>query len=631
MKYRLVICWLFGACGAVLASMSPVVPAPRAALATVLEGQYYSPEVLAAIEKKLTSATDFLTAATELAADKNNETRVIAAQLLAHTGRAEAAPVLWKLLRDPSEPVGMMAVYSLARLHGVASVPVDLTGLSDPRASVRRFAAEVLGVLGQPTAETALLHAVEDGDALVRMRAINSLARCGSIAAVPALIASLRDTNRNVRKSAAGVLGKIGDLRAVNPLVELIDDKDANVRVHAVGALSMLAETPRSDRAAIRAAIRAKLRDDDYVLLTAARELGVTDNDQIADSLMRSLLSDDNVRSGRAAEFIRHFNITAVLPSLLRNSRHPDDEIRFRIFELIDRLGDSACLPTLTAALNDKSQHVVLIAMKAITRMHKLVTTDLFADKLGDVNPHIRAAAVRFYGENGDRRHASKIAGLLFDDNRFVRSAAAETLGKFGDHSAIAPLIQLLTQQAPGGEPSKTLGGVNPTVVIGVGRDTLLDFITHEVVRHKQEAIRILGDMRATEAVNVIVASGLRSTCPELRSTSAYALGQIGDKRAVGPLVEILRDYYTVFVPEISSEGMIELGNSKISNSVRHDFERAIRFRATAVAALGKLGDPAAVPVLRQALRDTNADVRAAATDALVALGAPTGNVLASN
>ncbi len=629
MLYRLVLCLLLVTGGVVLASMSSAIPTSSIALAASLEGQYYSPDVIASVGQKLAGATDLLTVAMELASNKNNETRVIAAQLLAKSDNAVAAPALWKLLRDPSEPVGIMALCSLARLHSVVSIPMDITGLSDPRASVRQLTVEALGILGQPAAETALLCAVEDTDALVRMRAINSLARCGSTASVPALIAVLRDTNRNIRKSAANVLGKIGDVRAVNPLVDLLDDKDVNVRVHAVGALSMLAKNTQSDSAAIRAAIRASLHDD-YMLLAAARELGVADNDQFTNALVRALLSEDNQRSGHASGFIRYFNITTVLPELLRNSHHPDNDIRRRIFELIDCLGNETCLSVLTTALTDKNPYVVLLAMKTLTRLHKLISPELFADKLGDVNPHIRAAAARFYGESGDRRYAAKIAGLLFDDNRYVRSAAAATLGKFGDHSAVTPLIELLTQQAPNGEPSKTPDGINTAVVIGIGNDTLLDFIKKEMVRHKQEAVRILGDMRATEAVNVIIASGLHSSCPELRSTSAYALGQIGDRRAVAPLVEILHEYYTVILPQISSEGMVESDNSKISNDVRRDFGRAIRFRTTAIWALGKLADLSTKPVLSQAMCDTNADVRAAAAEALAALHEP-NSILAAN
>jgi HEAT repeat protein len=67
-------------------------------------------------------------------------------------------------------------------------------------------------------------------------------------------------------------------------------------------------------------------------------------------------------------------------------------------------------------------------------------------------------------------------------------------------------------------------------------------------------------------------------------------LGQIGDPRAVDPLVGCLKDW---------------------SWSVRR----------VAAEALGQLGDPRAVEPLKVAFEDGDANVRSAAADALAALG----------
>jgi HEAT repeat protein len=588
---------------------------PRLSLETVLNRRDYSAQTISVVKQKLAVATDLLAAVTELAVDCDNETRLLATELLGECGDTATAPVLWKLLGDHSEAVGTMAAYSLTRLQRRVPVSLNFDGLSDPRASVRRLAAETLGRLGHPSAEPALRRAAEDSDALVRLRAADALHQCGTPVSVPALLALLKDPNRSVRRSAATALGKIGDLRAVDPLVAALEDPDANVRVHAIGALAVLAETSRSDHAAIIAAIRAKLHDDDYVLLAAAREMGIGDNDRVADSLARAVLSDDSARSRRAAEFICRFNVTAALPLLARHSRHPNIEVRHRILDLIHRIGSADCVPALHTALNDSDPYIVLTAIATLTRLHKFAKTEWFEEKLSDPNPHIRAAVARFYGEKGDPRHATRISSLLFDDNHFVRSAAAETLGRFGDRTMIRPLMNVLTQQPPGGEPNVTPGGTNTTTMLGTGWDTLRDFIARELLHHKQEAIRILGDLHATEAVPLIIASGLRADYSGLRAAAAYALGQIGDRRAVEPLLETLRGFYTIAAPNAGTPTFAD--KPKFLLNARQEFEAVVRIRMNTVWALGRLGDAAATPVLRQALNDPNSLVRDAATEAL--------------
>src|SRR5207249_1470231 len=103
-------------------------------------------------------------------------------------------------------------------------------------------------------------------------------------------------------------------------------------------------------------------------------------------------------------------------------------------------------------------------------------------------------------------------------------------------------------------EDKQQVGGV----VIGGGREFLAEFSQLTELQQKTRAVEALGVLRAPEAVDTIVKYGLRAEDPILRAVSAYSLGQIKDPRAVGPLQETVRPYYS-FAP-VDLEGVLDVG-----------------------------------------------------------------------
>lgn len=108
-----------------------------------------------------------------------------------------------------------------------------------------------------------------------------------------------------------------------------------------------------------------------------------------------------------------------------------------------------------------------------------------------------------------------------------------------------------------------------------------------------------------------------------IRSGAVVALGEIGDARAIEPLITLLNlDYLSVRL--VAAEA---LGNFRDPRTVGpliaalKDPESAVRRRAA--EALGKIGDARAVKPLIAALKDWIEDVRKEAAKALGKIGAP--------
>jgi HEAT repeat protein len=133
----------------------------------------------------------------------------------------------------------------------------------------------------------------------------------------------------------------------------------------------------------------------------------------------------------------------------------------------------------------------------------------------------------------------------------------------------------------------KYLGEIIATK-FGVGDEVLVIISAlSEEYAVRLNAINILGDLGDARAVEPLVQVLLEDTNDYLRSLAAVALGKIGDSGAVEPLIQALL--------EDESNGV----------------------RSNAAKALGEIGDARAVEALTQALDDESASVRIAAEDAL--------------
>ena len=161
----------------------------------------------------------------------------------------------------------------------------------------------------------------------------------------------------------------------------------------------------------------------------------------------------------------------------------------------------------------------------------------------------------------------------------FVRRDAIEALGEIGDPRAMEPLIEVLHDDFYGDIGSK------------VGR-----------------ALKKIGE----PAVEPVIATFLGGVTSDTQHAAAGALGEMGDPRAVEPLVRSLRN------PEIS------FYNEYRDLASKYGF-RGYRFmsdetRRAAVLALGKLGEAAVEPLIT-VLNDRSINWRGSREGAAEALG----------
>jgi HEAT repeat protein len=137
------------------------------------------------------------------------------------------------------------------------------------------------------------------------------------------------------------------------------------------------------------------------------------------------------------------------------------------------------------------------------------------------------------------------------------------------------------------------------------------------VRREAAWALGRLGDQRAVPALM----QALKDKDWKVRKYAAWALGELGDRRAVPALSQALEDILFWPVREAVAMALGKLGDYGFSALLQALKYGSPNVRKTAAYALGRLGEPRAVPALMQALKDKDWNGREAAAEALGELG----------
>lgn len=131
-----------------------------------------------------------------------------------------------------------------------------------------------------------------------------------------------------------------------------------------------------------------------------------------------------------------------------------------------------------------------------------------------------------------DRRDPSVLPSLvtwLSHEDRHIRGNAAFIFGGLGDPRGFQVITEILADRSNRPEGQGIPG------VAGDGRYR----VERQIAADRYYAVHLLGDLRDPRAIPILVPL-LKD--PEVTSIVPWALGQIGDKRAIGPLLDALDD-----------------------------------------------------------------------------------------
>jgi HEAT repeat protein len=581
--------------------------------------QIFPPNTVELVRPQLENVTerDLVPALIQMLQSPKHEVRAVAVTLLTQVGNHSAIAPLWDAMRDEEESVRMGAAGAIMAIYNREKRPivsrVDL--LDDPRPSVRKLAASIFAQVRAYEAVPALVEKLDDPDESVRSAAalaLGPLSRRDKAASVSrALIAHMRDPSalcrQNIVRSLAQMLSA-GETTVISALREALQDEDWHVRAAACLALAHPEAHVALDD------LSKRLLEDDYHLVRdrAAYSLGQhlrhsAGERRPVEALVQAVVSASRPARHYAAQALISNQARDAVPLLLPHANHPDPSVREKVYELVGELGDSSHAPILIKGLDDDSAFARVAAAVGLRKVAEKTAIDPLIALLKDPSPHTRGNVALTLGDLGDTRAVRPLIELLRDDHGYVRTCAAEALGKLGDTSAVPHLIEALTSaeldvQKEGG------------LVIGIESELLAETLRERQIRVKATAARALGDLGDRRAVDPLVGL-LRDPEPVIRVESATALGKIGDPRAVTPLVNVVEPYYAQAPTEVETGPLLQ--TPEMPGLIQTMRERETRVRIAVALALGRLGDPRAEAILRRALQDENSLVREAAEEAI--------------
>ena len=227
---------------------------------------------------------------------------------------------------------------------------------------------------------------------------------------------------------------------------------------------------------------------------------------------------------------------------------------RLKSEDLLDREGAAQALgyltkteekrkvvPALIGALKDKAMEVRRNAAEALGRLQDERATEALVPLLKDSEAEwwvadVAAESLCRIGKKLNPGTVAQIANSLESNETMERACAAQALG-VGGTEAVKPLIGALADE----EASVKAAAVQSLIAIGEPKriDEVLKTVQEDEVRRSISDWALRLEMNRDNVLKFF-SNALQETDKDVRAWSAQKLGEIGDKRAIEPLKEVL-------------------------------------------------------------------------------------------
>jgi tetratricopeptide (TPR) repeat protein len=239
------------------------------------------------------------------------------------------------------------------------------------------------------------------------------------------------------------------------------------------------------------------------------------------------------------------------VPRLVERSRHGTDDVRKAARVELDRVGARGLRPLLEALRDQKDVGQQRIAVQVLGYLgNKGAAAPLIhmarqeppkdQRQIGTLNEgldrEVRVDALVAAGRLGDAKVIDDVLPLMDHQEGAMREAATFTLGRAGDKRAVPALLKALADRREREQVLACLGlaqiedgRVGPALVAALKDASKIDAV-------RAACAYAIGVRKVSSAVPALLAA-LDDNRGETQRLAAWALGQLGEGKALGPLI----------------------------------------------------------------------------------------------
>lgn len=353
----------------------------------------------------------------------------------------------------------------------------------------------------------------------------------------------------------------------------------------------------------------------------AALELPKLDVEQ-AIPLLQLALGDGDVEVRlAAADAAIHLRWAPATEAVLPWLGNREARLRIKACEVARAMPSPRAVPALARALSDADAAVRAPAAEALGEQASADAVAPLLGKLDDPLPPVRIQVVRALARLRDGRAVVPLVGKVQDSVSDVRREVARALGDLGDVRASQALLLQLRDNVSEVrlEALRSLGRLRATDAV----DAIAPLAAEHQTAVRQTALEALGRIGSPEAIEDLVAmlgqgddgSGNLSHTPVRDAIVSAGPAAIPQVAAVleGPTVGATTATSAAWVlGELSAERP-ESATARTPNPVQTvvaAMRRGVLPSAAAMRALGRIGNPSAVPVVLEFALDPSPQVR---------------------
>lgn len=549
----------------------------------------------------------------------DSKTRQDAVKKLADVGEPAVEPLLFALNYDPSYVKNgtMGIVASVIKQKKVKKIAENI---SIETHNLKMGAIETLGLIGDPRAVDPLVNILLEEENY-RDNASRALGRIGAPSVSPLLLHK-NYPDEKVKIAIIETLGKTHSAEAVPALIDFLRERDENFEDNATGALKKIGKP------AVEPLGKVLFNDKESLLLrcriiSILGSIGGTDSTRL---ILKSAGEEQIQYTKEIDDELAKIDSRETIPILIERLKLPKKEIICKAASLLENYNDRSLVRNYIELLSYNNIYTRYQAICLLQKYKSPESVEPLIERLNDEDYEVRAFAAESLGIIGDSRAVVPLAEAMGKTETTASYEIRTSLVKLNDKRCVEILLRHLKNKKLEWTQKCDLIGLLGELKDYRATDPIIGELESNDESIREAAIKALGEIRDKKAVAPLIEILNRTKYRKQQGIIAEALGSIGDRRAVGPLIHALNNNC-----EINSDNSdyILTALGQVKDPVAYNClmsvlkENKYKHKADALSALGYYHKPEVIEIIRNAVKDNDQHIRVGAVKGMCNMNSP--------